>query len=206
MTEDSIAHIYDFILYPFITPIRKIILRFVEKYKYKKILDVCCGTGNQLKLLKSKGFDVYGVDLSDAMLRVAGKGLHAVNCSKEDAEAMSFENNSFDLVMTTFALHDKTTQSALSILKEMMRITKIEGHIIIVDFNIEDSVPVISRKVCTFIESLAGGEHYLNYKNYCKNGGIDYLINNLKLIGIERASTDKRAVTIRVLKKTDTSI
>lgn len=114
---------------------------------------------------------------------------------------MSFENNSFDLVMTTFALHDKTTQLALSILTEMIRITKVENHIILVDFNLEGNVPVIARKACTFIESLAGKEHYLNYKNYCKHGGLDYLLKNLNLTEIERAATNMKAVTIRVLKK-----
>ena len=201
MSEESIADINDFILYPFINPIRKIILGLAEKYQYKEILDVCCGTGNQLKLLKAGGFNVSGIDLSDTMLKVAGKGNNGVKCLKEDAEAMSFKDNSFDMVMTTFALHDKTTQAALSILNEMIRITKPDGHIIAADFNLADSVPVIAKKACTFIEYLAGGEHYENYKNYCRMGGLDFLLNNTKLIEIERAAVDLKAVTIIVLSK-----
>ena len=199
MSEEKIADIYDFLLYPFINPIRKKILYLAEKYKYKSILDVCCGTGNQLKLLKSKGFNVSGIDLSDNMLKVAEKGVNAVKCFKEDAEAMSFKSKSFDMVMTTFALHEKTAESALKVLREMIRITKENGHIILVDFNINDSVPYIARKGCTLIESLAGGEHYENYKNYCLNGGLDYLLNNLKLIEVERIEADLKAVAIRVL-------
>ncbi|MBN1410586.1 MAG: class I SAM-dependent methyltransferase [Spirochaetales bacterium] len=201
MFEEKIAHLYDFLLFPFIHPIRKKLLSIADNYKYLKILDVCCGTGNQLKYLKSKGFDAIGIDLSDKMMSVAAKGAVPVKCFKENAEEMSFEPESFDMTTTTFALHEKTTESALAVLHEMLRVTKKGGHLILIDFNIDQSVPSLSRKACTFIESLAGGEHYENYKNYCNTGGIDSLINQINVKEIERHESDFEAVTIRILEK-----
>lgn len=41
--------------------------------KPKSILDLACGTGTVSLLLRKRGYDVVGVDLSDAMLKVARK-------------------------------------------------------------------------------------------------------------------------------------
>jgi demethylmenaquinone methyltransferase/2-methoxy-6-polyprenyl-1,4-benzoquinol methylase len=68
------AKYYDAVLSPFIRTIRRRVLQLIKKYRYRSILDVCCGTGDQLKLLKQHGFEAEGIDLSDAMLEVAGRG------------------------------------------------------------------------------------------------------------------------------------
>jgi ubiquinone/menaquinone biosynthesis C-methylase UbiE len=201
MSEEKIAHIYDFLLFPFIHPVRKKLLYIVDKHQYTKILDVCCGTGNQLKYLKSKGYDAIGIDLSDKMMSVAARGSNPVKCLKQNAEDLSFDSDYFDMTTTTFALHEKTTESALAVLSEMLRVTRKGGHIILIDFNIDEDVPSFARKACTFIESLAGGEHYENYKNYCNSGGIDSLIDQIDVKELERLETDFNAVTIRILEK-----
>ncbi|MGZ7180607.1 MAG: class I SAM-dependent DNA methyltransferase, partial [Halobacteriota archaeon] len=48
----------------------------IEKYALGKpatILDLGCGTGGHAVLLAKKGYDVTGVDRSDAMLAIAGE-------------------------------------------------------------------------------------------------------------------------------------
>ncbi|HDQ13754.1 MAG TPA: class I SAM-dependent methyltransferase, partial [Sediminispirochaeta sp.] len=74
MAEYGIAPLYDLILYPFVRRLRYKILDICRQRSYSKVLDVCCGTGDQLKLLRRHGFDVYGVDLSPQMLRVSERG------------------------------------------------------------------------------------------------------------------------------------
>jgi len=78
------------------------VIALVKQYRYRSILDVCCGTGDQLKLLKEHGFDSEGIDLSEAMLSVAGQGRHNINCIRQDATQMHYEDARFDLVMTVF--------------------------------------------------------------------------------------------------------
>lgn len=49
----------------------------IRKYnpKAKSILDVACGTGIHMSLLRKKGYTVAGVDASNEMLKLAGKRL-----------------------------------------------------------------------------------------------------------------------------------
>jgi len=51
-------------------------VRIIKKYnksKNNKILDVACGTGVHVDLLKKQGFDIVGVDISNEMLKEAKK-------------------------------------------------------------------------------------------------------------------------------------
>jgi demethylmenaquinone methyltransferase/2-methoxy-6-polyprenyl-1,4-benzoquinol methylase len=106
------AKFYDRLLYPFIQSIRIRVIKVVKKYQYKTILDVCCGTGDQLKLLKEHGFDGEGVDISDAMLDIAQNGKVKANCKHQDAAKMHYKDAKFALVMTAFALHEKDHDTA----------------------------------------------------------------------------------------------
>lgn len=54
-------------LSPFIRPIRQKIIAIIKQHRYGAILDVCCGTGEQLKMLKIHGLEGKGIDLSEAM-------------------------------------------------------------------------------------------------------------------------------------------
>ncbi|MEJ2731299.1 MAG: methyltransferase domain-containing protein [Deltaproteobacteria bacterium] len=50
-----------------------------EKHNVKTILDCACGTGHELILFHSSGYDVQGSDLSESMLKQARKNLSAAN-------------------------------------------------------------------------------------------------------------------------------
>lgn len=43
------ASFYDFILYPVLHPIRKKEVEVAKRLKPASIIDICCGTGDQLK-------------------------------------------------------------------------------------------------------------------------------------------------------------
>jgi len=102
----------------------------------KKILDVACGPGPQSYQLAKAGHSVVGIDLSPDML------LYTKNDSKldlkyieQDATAISFPDSEFDVSTVSFALHDMPEDIAINVLKEMKRVTKNGGQIIIVDYN-----------------------------------------------------------------------
>ncbi len=199
--EYKSAKYYDKFLHLFVWRIRKKILQIVIFNKYKTILDVCCGTGNQLKLLKKHGIEGSGVDLSKAMLEIAESGNIKVNCYEQDAEKINFSNESFDMTMTTFALHEKSNSSAKKILNEMIRLTKINGHLIIVDFSIDDKTSFLSRKGINFIESRASSDHYKHYKEYVADNGLNALLNGLPLKEIENHYFALNSVVLKVLQK-----
>jgi len=61
------------------------------KYQEKVILDLCCGTGNQLKLLSKNGFkNLYCLDISDSMLKIARRNAPFIKIYNENATKTSF--------------------------------------------------------------------------------------------------------------------
>ena len=195
------AKVYDQILFPFIHPIRKKVISLVKEYQYKSILDVCCGTGDQLKLLKEQGFEGEGIDLSSAMLSIAEKGEHAADCIQQDATKMQYKNEKFDLVMTTFSLHEKSHTSARKIVEEMVRVTSEGGDILIVDYELSDKSSLFSKALIYFIEWVAGGEHYRNFKSYIKKGGLPELLCDIRLTEVERYYFGQYGIVLILFRK-----
>ena len=98
-----------------------------------KVLDISCGTGELLKSLQGKA-ELYGIDISEEMLKAAKKKLgRKVKLLKADVHRLPFEDNFFDYAMTTEAFHHYYDQP--SALKEMVRVTKNGGKIIVADIN-----------------------------------------------------------------------
>ncbi len=178
MGLDLSSWLYDPLLNPFLKEIRAGVRDLVEKYRFETILDVCCGTGIQLKALVGKGYRPVGVDISDGMLAVARRGQSPALCLKQDAARLGFRDRSFDLVMISLAIHDKDRKTAGMIIDEMFRVVKSGGHLLFVDFDFSPLTKFHARKVITFIEWLAGGEHYRNFRSYSFYGGIGALLSN----------------------------
>jgi len=97
---------------------------------------VATGTGKQAFAFARRGFNVVGVDLSEEMLAVAKRKNKYVNVKFEIADAtnLSFEDDSFDASCVSFALHDMIPIIREKALKEMARVTKSNGTIIVVDY------------------------------------------------------------------------
>lgn len=195
------AKVYDPILFPFIRPIRNKVISLVKQYRYLSILDVCCGTGDQLKLLKEHGFDGEGIDLSDAMLSIAGKGEHKADCIRQDATQMHYENARFDLVMTAFSLHEKSHTSARKIVEEMVRVTSEGGDILIVDYELSEKTSIFSKVLIYLIEWIAGGEHYRNFKSYIKKGGLPELLSGITLTEVQRYYFGQHGIVLILFHK-----
>ncbi len=83
----------------------------------------------------------------------------------------------------------------------MIRLTKINGHLIIVDFSIDDRTSFLSRKGINFIESRAGNDHYKHYKEYVADNGLNALLKGLPLKEIENHYFALNGVVLKVLQK-----
>ena len=171
--------IYDPFLYIPLIRIRNKIVSTAKELKSKKIIDLCCGTGNQLKYLHKNGFtESIGVDISETMMQQATKGKVKAKCYKQDATNTSFNENSFDTVIITFALHEKSISVAQDIITEAFRLLHDKGNLLIVDYLFDKNSTFMGRTGVKIIEKLAGGEHYRNFKDYIKRGALDYLMKN----------------------------
>ena len=97
-----------------------------------KVLDVGCGPGHLTRRLAARGFDVTGVDLDPAMIeRAVARGTDAGRYLVADAAALPFEDDTFDVVVSTLSMHHWADRHAA--LAEMARVLRPTGRILIWD-------------------------------------------------------------------------
>jgi demethylmenaquinone methyltransferase/2-methoxy-6-polyprenyl-1,4-benzoquinol methylase len=196
------AKIYDPIFYLALKSIRIAVMNELLKYKEKIILDLCCGTGNQIKLLSKHGFrNLYCLDISDSMLEIAKRSDSTIKIYNEDATKTNFNNAWFDVVIISFAIHEKDRNTQQALINEAYRIIKKDGFMLVVDYVFDNKTTKFGRILISIIERIAGGEHYRNFKNYIQNKGLSSLIkkDKFKLIKCNRMSSG--AVTISIYHK-----
>ena len=115
--------------------IQRKILNQINFKKNATILDVGCGTGRGLKYLYKKGQrNIFGLDLSPLMIKKAEKVLENKATLKiASVEKMPFKSNSFDYVLSTEGFHHFPDPDRA--IKEMKRVLKKNGRLIISDIN-----------------------------------------------------------------------
>jgi demethylmenaquinone methyltransferase/2-methoxy-6-polyprenyl-1,4-benzoquinol methylase len=102
-----------------------------------KVLDVATGTGAQARAFAARCREVVGVDISEPMLRVArSKSRPNLELLHADATELPFGDASFDVSSISFALHEMPPSVREAVLKEMMRVTKPQGTIVLVDYTL----------------------------------------------------------------------
>ncbi len=172
------ARFYDPLLFLAMRSIRRAVWRELIDLREKPIIDLCGGTGNQLKLLARNGFtDLHCVDLSPEMLAIAGSSPYPIEIYEQDATSTGFNNNQFAAAIISFALHEKDHATAAALLREARRILKPDGRLIIVDFVFDADSTVLGRAMVRTVEWLAGGDHYRNFKKYINQNGLFGLID-----------------------------
>lgn len=101
-----------------------------------RVLDVATGTGAQARALAEKAGEVVGIDLSEAMLRIARRKNRLPNLTfrRADATELPFGDASFDVSCISFALHEMPTSIRERTIEEMARVTKTGGTVFVVDY------------------------------------------------------------------------
>ena len=175
------AKLYDPVLHMAMRPIRQAVLQELANNQQNAIVDLCCGTGNQMKLLARNGFaDLHSVDLSPEMLAIAKQGDYPINIYERDATATGFDNGRFDAAIISFALHEKERSIRERLLTEAHRILKPAGRLLIVDYVFDDRTKLLARYAISLVEWFAGGDHNLNFKDYITSGGLPNLVDPVK--------------------------
>lgn len=142
---DSIAGKYDFMNRFFSAGIdkawRKKTIRLLKKDNPQKILDMATGTADMAilacRLLNPE--KITGIDLSAEMLEIGRKKVEKegfagkIELLKGDGEAINFPDHSFDAVMAAFGV--RNFENLENGLKEMYRVLKPGGRIIILEFS-----------------------------------------------------------------------
>jgi len=98
-----------------------------------KILDLAAGPGSSSEPLHKAGATVFSTDFSEGMLAQGRKSRPYLNFSKADALNLPFEADSFDLTTISFGL--RNTVDYPKALAEALRVTKLGGRIVVVEFS-----------------------------------------------------------------------
>ncbi|MDM5286611.1 class I SAM-dependent methyltransferase [Peribacillus castrilensis] len=112
---------------------RKRMFEELDFHDHAKVLFVGVGTGADLELIKNLDLEITAIDLSADMLKKAmGKFDDAsISFLEMDAQHMEFANESFDYVVGSLVL--SVVPDANECLREMIRVVKGEGKIILFD-------------------------------------------------------------------------
>ena len=137
-TYQRIARWYDLFDAPFerkrYQPIRPLLFAGLSG----RILDAGVGTGRNIPFYPQDG-NMLGIDLSPAMLTRASRRRDEVGrdvaLMEMDVMHTSFENNSFDAVVSTFLFCVLAPEHQLPVLKELARICKPDGEIRLLEYS-----------------------------------------------------------------------
>lgn len=105
------------------------------------VLDVACGTGDMIVELQKHGCNVTGVDLSEEMMAIARQKAPTATYMIADAEHLPFSGETFDAVTCAFGVRNFVHLEQG--LKEMMRVLKPGGRMVILELATPDS-PLVS--------------------------------------------------------------
>lgn len=99
------------------------------------VLDLCCGSGQTTAFLVNYSQRVTGLDASPRSIDRAQAQVPQATFVEGWAEAMPFEDNHFEVVHSSAALHEMEPEQRQQILAEIRRVLQPGGIVTIVDFH-----------------------------------------------------------------------
>ena len=107
------------------------------------MIEVGAGTGNFLSLFSGMSTPLVAADLTQGMLRVARERNPALLLACGDGARLPFADGSFDLVTSAHAMHH--IPDPVPVLREMRRIARSEGRVLVVDLAAPDDPAEAAR-------------------------------------------------------------
>lgn len=119
---------------------RRKILQLAQLRSGEHVLDVGCGTGVLTRLaaeeVGSEG-EVTGIDASVEMIQVAERNTVKVHSKAHFqlgvVESLPFEDECFDIVLSSMMLHHLPPELKVTGLREIFRVLKLGGRLMVVD-------------------------------------------------------------------------
>ena len=103
------------------------------------VLDLGCGAGiPTAKFLTEKGIKVTGIDLSEKMLSLARENVPNADFIKMDMNELKFNEETFDGIISVYALFHIPREKHLAIFKNTFKILK-KGGMLMINIGIHES-------------------------------------------------------------------
>ena len=183
--------LYDGILEPPLTGIRKKVREYVTESGFFPLIDICCGPGTQLGRLAASGLGggslCLGLDINFKMLRYAAARRPGIPFICADAASLPFRAGSFKGAILSFALHEKEPEIRRQILGAAKTALAPGGRLVLVEFEKPwDSASRRAYAYTSVIERLAGRNHFRLNRDFHRQGGLRTLLAENGFIEIFR--------------------
>lgn len=191
---------YDFFIAPNQDRLFRLIAEIIQPNS--TVIDIGCGTGRLSFNISKKVSKIVGIDLSEKNIEKA-----KLNLLKNPDERISFihssiseivsQNLHFDYAVLTYVIHEVNPEERLKLLSD---ISKVADKIIIGDY-------LVPRRngfwncLNEIVEFIAGKEHYNNFKNFVKKGGLSNLADELSFKVIREIKNKPLTSQLLVLSK-----
>lgn len=147
---DNIAPTYDFLNHALSLNIDKIwrrkAIRSLRSLNPKRILDIATGTGDlAIEAMKLSPDVIVGVDISEGMIKVGQQKINDRGLQKKisfitaDSEDLPFDDEHFDAITVAFGV--RNFENPLKGLKEMRRVLKLNGRLVVLEFMMPQRFP-----------------------------------------------------------------
>jgi demethylmenaquinone methyltransferase/2-methoxy-6-polyprenyl-1,4-benzoquinol methylase len=131
-----------------------------------KLLDICTGTAsNIIPLAKNNNdLDIVGIDINKDALRygnrkIRKKGLgNNIQLMRMNAARLRFDNETFDFVTISLALHELKDEYARKILSEVKRVLKKDGCLLLVEWKLHEDASFIERLLFKLLKIIENKE------------------------------------------------
>jgi ubiquinone/menaquinone biosynthesis C-methylase UbiE len=167
------GRLYDAVLGFPLRLVRRRVARLLLSEGLFPCLDICCGTGSQVRLVGDGRGLALGLDSNFRFMRYAAARAPRSPFINGDAARLPFREAAFRSVIISFGLHDKAPETRTLMAGEARRVLAPGGKMIFVDF--EPPWNGASRwgaALTWFIERLAGRDHYANGREFLRRGGL----------------------------------
>ena len=116
-----------------LTKIKRQIAEHIQSGNH--VLDLGCGTGTLAQMCIERGAVVTGVDANSGMLAVAKRNSPSARYLNISLSHLDdhLEDESFDIILSTLAFSELTSAERLHVLKQIKRILKKEGKVLVGD-------------------------------------------------------------------------
>ncbi len=126
---------------------RKNLAKIIKAHNPNNILDIATGTGDLVLLFAeaSSAKEIIGIDISEGMLKVGEEKIKKekltdmITLQKGDAEALEFEDNTFDAVSVAYGIRNfEDLEKGLS---EILRVLKPGGIFVVLETSVPEKFP-----------------------------------------------------------------
>jgi ubiquinone/menaquinone biosynthesis C-methylase UbiE len=170
-----------------------------------RVLDVCCGTGDQVFHYEQKGAIATGIDQNPNMIELAERdrkrqGFKHSTFRIASATELPFPDGYFDGASISLALHEMERDERNRAVSEMKRVVKKKGTLIFIDFQVplpKNSIAYLIRAM----EFIAGRDNHKCFTDYLAQGGLKGILKEAQLASQKEVLLKSGNIQIIKVKK-----